>query len=136
MQSVTIRVPATTANLGPGYDCLGIALGLANRVTVTRQPETPDSKDGFHPGDAMAREAAETFFLKTSLPEFPFSWSIEGEVPRSRGMGSSVTVRLGLLSGLNVLAGSPSQNTTFLNSAPNWRGIRTTLHQRRSAASL
>jgi homoserine kinase len=107
MQSVTIRVPATTANLGPGYDCLGIALGLANRVTVVSQPQSPSSKDGFHPGDAMAKEAAETFFLKTSLPEFPFSWFIEGEVPPSRGMGSSVTVRLGLLSGLNVLAGEP-----------------------------
>lgn len=107
MQSVTIRVPATTANLGPGYDCLGIALGLANRVTVTRQPAAPVSKEGFHPGDAMAREAAETFFLKTGLAEFSFVWTIEGEVPPSRGMGSSVTVRLGLLSGLNALAGSP-----------------------------
>ena len=36
MKSVTTRVPATTANLGPGYDCLGIALGIANRVTVQR----------------------------------------------------------------------------------------------------
>lgn len=107
MQSVITRVPATTANLGPGYDCLGIALGLANRVTVHRLPAHPVSTDGFHPGDAMAKEAAETFFLKTSLAEFPFSWSIEGDVPPSRGMGSSVTVRLGLLNGLNVLAGSP-----------------------------
>jgi len=107
MQSVTIRVPATTANLGPGYDCLGIALGLANRVSVHREPTPPLSKEGFQPGDAMAKEAAETFFLKTGLPEFPFSWSIEGEVPPSRGMGSSVTVRLGLLGGINALAGSP-----------------------------
>jgi len=107
MQSVTIRVPATTANLGPGYDCLGIALGLANRVTVTREPEQPVSREGFHLGDAMAREAADAFFLLTGLHEFPFSWSIEGEVPPSRGMGSSVTVRLGLLGGINALAGSP-----------------------------
>src|SRR5687767_11439889 len=34
MSEVTIRIPATTANLGPGFDCLGIALQLANRVTV------------------------------------------------------------------------------------------------------
>jgi homoserine kinase len=109
MQSVITRVPATTANLGPGYDCLGIALGLANRVTVQRQSTPTISKEGFHAGDAMAKEAAETFFLKTSLSEFPFSWSIEGDVPPSRGLGSSVTVRLGLLNGLNVLAGSPLQ---------------------------
>ena len=35
------------------------------------------------------------------------SWKITGEVPRSRGLGSSVTVRLGVLHGLNELAGSP-----------------------------
>ena len=34
MKIVTTRVPATTANLGPGYDCLGVALGIANLVTV------------------------------------------------------------------------------------------------------
>ncbi len=115
MQSVTFRVPATTANLGPGYDCLGIALGLANRVTVNRTQSLPKAPaDGFHPGDAMAAEAAEHFFRKSGLTEFPFSWTIEGEVPPSRGLGSSVTVRLGLLSGLNALAGAPlSQQTLF-----------------------
>ena len=108
MQSVTFRVPATTANLGPGYDCLGIALGLANRVTVTRLAAVQEKPPlGFHPGDAMAAEAAEQFFLRSGLTEFPFAWSIEGEVPRSRGLGSSVTVRLGLLAGLNALADSP-----------------------------
>ncbi len=54
----------------------------------------------------MASEAAGVFFSQTGLSEFPFKWSIAGDVPRSRGMGSSVTVRLGLLAGLNALAGS------------------------------
>ncbi len=107
MQSATIRVPATTANLGPGYDCLGIALGLANQVTVTRLDVKPAASAEFHPGDAMVAEVAEHFFRKAALPDFPFSWSITGDVPPSRGMGSSVTVRLGILAGLNALCHSP-----------------------------
>src|SRR2546423_6525648 len=36
MQQVTVRVPASTSNLGPGYDCLGVALRLHNSVTLVR----------------------------------------------------------------------------------------------------
>jgi homoserine kinase len=55
----------------------------------------------------MAREAADLFFGKTKTKSFAFHWSVEGDVPRSRGLGSSVTVRLGVLHGLNELAGRP-----------------------------
>jgi homoserine kinase len=41
------------------------------------------------------------------VDSFAFHWEIEGDVPESRGMGSSVTVRLGLLHGLNELTGKP-----------------------------
>jgi homoserine kinase len=99
MDSVTIRVPATTANLGPGFDCLGIALALANRTTVRRAADARV--------DGMAAQAAALFWKASGIGEFAFGWSIEGDVPRSRGMGSSVTVRLGLLHGLNELAGRP-----------------------------
>jgi homoserine kinase len=99
MDSATIRVPATTANLGPGFDCLGIALALANHVTVQRSDAPP--------AEGMAAEAARLFWQASGLGAFPFTWSIQGEVPRSRGLGSSVTVRLGLLHGLNELAGRP-----------------------------
>ena len=34
MDEITVRVPATSANLGPGFDCLGVALDLHIRVTV------------------------------------------------------------------------------------------------------
>jgi homoserine kinase len=47
------------------------------------------------------------FFESTGAEPFSFGWEIVGDVPQSRGMGSSVTVRLGLLHGLNVLAGAP-----------------------------
>jgi len=98
MNSITLRVPATTANLGPGYDCLGVALRIYNRITV--QKGRPAAKP--HP---MAVKAASRFFEIAEVAPFDFDWSITGDVPRSRGLGSSVTVRLGILHGLNELAG-------------------------------
>ena len=98
MNSVITRVPATTANLGPGYDCLGVALGIANRVTV--QPA-----EGIeHP--KIVADAAALFFKTAAIEPIGFSWMIEGEVPQSRGLGSSVTVRLGVLHGLDALSGA------------------------------
>ena len=95
MKSVTTRVPATTANLGPGYDCLGVALGIANLVTV--QPA-----EGIkHP--KIVADAAALFFQTAGIEPFGFAWHIEGEVPQSRGLGSSVTVRLGVLHGLDAI---------------------------------
>ncbi len=99
MNEVTISVPATTANLGPGYDCLGVALQIYNRVTVA-PAAAPQA-------DAMATVAAEKFFAASGAAPFGFSWKIAGDVPRARGLGSSVTVRLGLLHGLNELAARP-----------------------------
>lgn len=104
-QSVTISVPATSANLGPGYDCLGLALSLYNRTTVTLL----EGKPRIEPHHPMVETIAALFFQQPDVEEapFPFSWSIAGEVPQSRGLGSSVTVRLGVLMGLNELCGSP-----------------------------
>jgi homoserine kinase len=98
--TVTVAIPGTTANVGPGFDSFGIALDVANLVTVsngtTRAPLPP-----------MVRETAESFFLGCGLPPFEFSWKITGKVPQARGLGSSVTVRLGVLTALNVLCGRP-----------------------------
>lgn len=98
MNSVTIRVPATTANLGPGFDCLGVALGIANFVTVRPKEGVEQPK--------IAADAAALFFKTAGTKPLGFEWSIEGEVPRSRGLGSSVTVRLGILHGLDALTGA------------------------------
>ena len=42
MESVTVRVPATSANVGPGFDTMGIALSLYNYLTFTRAEKTTD----------------------------------------------------------------------------------------------
>ena len=99
MQHVTVRVPASTSNLGPGFDCLGIALRLHNDVTVRRGSSARL--------DPLVRQAGERFFQEAGVKRFPFSAVIAGDVPAARGLGSSVTVRLGVMHGLNTLAGGP-----------------------------
>jgi homoserine kinase len=105
----TIQIPASTTNLGPGFDCLGAALQLYNRVYIERTgnlgPET-------HP--LIIEDAAKAFFSAGELDRFPFRINISGDVPSARGLGSSVTVRLGVLLGLNALTGSPlTRNQIF-----------------------
>ncbi len=104
--SVTIRVPGTSANIGPGYDCMGLALDLSNRVTITRLPSGAKPIEQPH---RMVQDIAEAFFSEqgANVAPFPFSWEIGGDVPISRGLGSSVTLRLGVLMGLNELSGQP-----------------------------
>ena len=101
MQKVTVRVPASTSNLGPGFDCLGIALRLYNNVTISRRRGRP--------AGPMVRAAAGAFFDRAKRKPFPFSCAIAGDVPACRGLGSSVTVRLGVINGLNELADRPLQ---------------------------
>jgi len=100
MQKVTVRVPASTSNLGPGFDCLGIALRLYNNVTISRRRGEVDS---------LVSAAADAFFERAQRKPFPFSCSIAGDVPSARGLGGSATVRHGVVHGLNVLAGRPLQ---------------------------
>jgi homoserine kinase len=99
MEAVTVRVPASTSNLGPGFDCLGVALRLYNNVTVARKTTRPL--------DPIVHDAATRFFAQTKRKPFAFSCAIDGNVPSARGLGGSVTVRLGVLHGLNELSGRP-----------------------------
>jgi homoserine kinase len=93
-----VRVPASTSNLGPGFDCLGLALNLYNTATVERA-ERPGRLSG------MVSDTAAAFFkrLGGKIAPFGINANVAGDVPVSRGLGSSVTVRLGLLLGLAEL---------------------------------
>jgi homoserine kinase len=101
MQQVTVRVPASTSNLGPGFDCLGVALRIYNEVTVSRGRARPVMM--------MAKSAAEAFFERAKCRPFSFACSVAGEIPQSRGLGSSAALRLGVVQGLNELADRPLQ---------------------------
>jgi homoserine kinase len=96
---VRVRVPGTTANLGPGFDCLGVALSCSNTIAVIRDPKAPTP-------DGMIGQTAGFYFHAAKVKPFAFTAKIAGNVPPSRGLGSSVTVRLGVLAGLNALAGN------------------------------
>ncbi|MDR2462573.1 MAG: homoserine kinase [Verrucomicrobiales bacterium] len=107
MNSLSIRVPATSANIGPGFDCLGIALQLYNVVTIS-DADSPWA-------DQFIAAAAQSFFHKAGLAPRNFALSISGDVPRSRGLGSSVTVRLGLIAALNAWHEKPLTMTEVLD---------------------
>jgi len=98
VQQVTVRVPASTSNLGPGFDCLGVALSLYNNITVSRSKQSAVS--------GMIRDAARKFFAAARCKAFKSSCDIRGDIPIARGLGSSVTVRLGVLHALNEIAGT------------------------------
>jgi homoserine kinase len=96
---LTARVPATSANLGPGFDCFGLALDLCNEVTldteatpgVTWEGEGADElpTDG---GDVVSR-AIRAAFERWSEPEGrevpPLSLHGVNRIPLARGLGSS-----------------------------------------------
>ena len=114
MQQVTVRVPGSTSNLGPGFDCLGLALRLYNHVTISRRVASRP--------DAIIRAAAKLFFTHAERAAFPFSCSIIGDVPRSRGLGGSATVRLGVLQGLNALTQNPLNRRELFDLAARLEG--------------
>jgi homoserine kinase len=106
-QQVTIRVPASTSNLGPGFDCLGVALRLYTTVILRPARNSPLP--------LIASEASRRFFAATRASEFSFACKIDAEVPIARGLGSSATVRLGVLHALNELSGGLlSRNELFV----------------------
>jgi len=106
-------VPASTSNLGPGFDCLGLAVQLYNTTTISRI-------EGHSQPDGMIGETATAFFQRAAgkpISSFGFEARIEGDIPTSRGLGSSVTVRLGMLMGLAELVkdSTPVSREQLLN---------------------
>jgi len=107
-RSVTVRVPGSTSNCGAGFDTLGMAVNLYNDVTVrrTKQSGARPATAAAAAGTAMAAEAAAEFFRRAGETPFGFVFRIAGDVPMSRGLGSSVTLRAGIVAALNELSGA------------------------------
>ena len=106
--TVTVRVPGSTSNCGAGFDTLGLALSVYNRITLTRsggsRPEPERSSDAA--AEEIVTESARRFFRIGSARPAGFRYRIEGEVPSGRGLGSSATVIAGVLAGLDALHGT------------------------------
>jgi homoserine kinase len=136
---VTIRVPGSTSNCGAGFDTLGLALSVYNRVSLQRE-EAPGAATGWLPrpereadgrADKMVAAAAEAFGRLARVGGFAFSYRIDGEVPPARGLGSSITVIGGVLAGLNVLCGAPLSREQLVAVASHLEG-----HPDNAAAGL
>lgn len=112
------RVPASTTNLGHGFDCLGIALGLANTITVTPGGDgvtAPGAADpGLQPMAERVRAACVQAWGKT-VPGFAVA--VAGDVPIARGMGSSATILCGVAAACRELAGLPADPGAVLEVA-------------------
>ena len=108
LSQVTVRVPGSTSNCGAGFDTLGLALTIYNNVTLTRGDwrGAKAATDADVAGLNMADEAAQLFFVRAGVEEFGFTLRVEGDVPMSRGLGSSVTLRAGVVAALNELSGA------------------------------
>ncbi|HSL43392.1 MAG TPA: homoserine kinase [Anaerolineales bacterium] len=125
---ITIRVPATSANLGPGFDCLGLALDLWNDTVMTLAIEytvqvTGEGKERLVPGEnnliiRSAQKLAER--VGKRLP--PFHVDCINRIPLSSGLGSSAAAKLTGLLGANVLLGKPLTKDEILQLATEMEG--------------
>lgn len=125
--TVSISVPATTANLGPGFDCIGAALTLYNEFKFTRlssaDPGVKITVSGIEADRVNTDDSnlAYQSFLKLyqHLNETPPAVEIEIKlaVPLARGLGSSATAIVGGLVGANQLAGSPLDKNEIMKIA-------------------
>jgi homoserine kinase len=115
MTTAIIRVPATTANLGSGFDCIGAALNLYNEFTFT-PIDTENLVIAVRGLEAAkvntdASNLAYQSFCKLyeRIDRSPpvIQLEIKLAVPLARGLGSSATAIVGGLLGANALAGDP-----------------------------
>ena len=127
---ITIRVPATTANLGAGFDCIGAALSMYNEFTFT-PIDTADlviAVQGLEAAkvDTGASNLAYQAFLKlyARIDRTPpvIQLEIHLGVPLARGLGSSATAIVGGLLGANALAGNPLSQTEVMQLAIEMEG--------------
>ena len=117
--SVTVTVPATTANIGPGFDCLGAAFNVYNRFHFTPFTPLSDSEpfqitiEGTEATRVNAGSGNLVYksylkcYERLGQPAPPIHLKIVLGVPLSRGLGSSSTAIVGGIVGANALAGSP-----------------------------
>ena len=118
-----VKIPATSANLGPGFDCLGLALQLYNSIIV--EPSRPfkisltgSYQDGIPADESNLVWRTMCHFWK--LIHYPIpsvALTFENNIPPSRGLGSSSAAIVGGLVAANALAGSPYSKYKLLQIA-------------------
>src|SRR5690625_2077954 len=115
-QAARVRVPATTANFGPGFDALGMALTLYNRFELERRPAAegivveatgPDADKVPQGRDNLVVQGAEAVWREADMPPAGWRVRLETEIPFGGGLGSSASAIVGGAAAANALAGNP-----------------------------
>ena len=131
---VSVKVPATTANIGPGFDSLGMALPLYNTITIeeTVLPGTgieinvmadSDSIDQISldnvptDEDSIVYKAIELLYNSIGQTPSELKINIQSNIPVARGLGSSSSVIVGALIAANELLGRPADEVALLSIA-------------------
>jgi homoserine kinase len=110
--SVRVRVPATSANLGPGFDSLGLALQLHSYIRITRRDSAGSQRvvasgcgtNVPHDESNICYRAAVKLLQHVGAPAHDFVIEAENNIPLSRGLGSSSAARVGSLVAANEWA--------------------------------
>ncbi|GAA4854166.1 homoserine kinase [Paenibacillus vulneris] len=120
---VRVKVPASTANLGPGFDTLGMALDLYAWIEMGIAEETKihligDQMSGI-PTDKsnLIYEVAQMVFDKAGVKHPELEISMYSDIPLTRGLGSSASAIVGGLAAANALIGSPLSDDTLFQMA-------------------
>ena len=118
MKRVTIRVPATTANLGPGFDAFGCALSLYTDVTFEETEaglEITGCDEAYAGPDNMAYTAYCAVLESLSEEIRGVKIHIDAQIPICRGLGSSAALLVAGAMGANVLRGNKLSTQGLLN---------------------
>ena len=128
MPGLTATVPATVANLGPGFDCLGMAIDLTNEISVDLDAEPGVVVEGEGRGE-LPEDASNLVFRSMaylareaggSLP--PFRLASRNRIPLQRGLGSSASAVVGGLLLADRLLGSGLSAERLLEVAVDLEG--------------
>jgi homoserine kinase len=142
---VRVRVPATSANLGPGFDALGLALDLFEEVHLRRLEDgevgpTPRPRitvrghgAGRLPADESlyAYQGAVAVYRRLGRPVPPLALELENRIPRSGGLGGSAAAVVAGATAANALEGHPLSAEDVLEIATALEG-----HPDNAAAAL
>ena len=131
MNAFCVAAPATTANLGPGYDCLGLALDLWNTVEVDVLPRgsspvvevTGEGAGELEEGTGnLVYRAMEFLFAEADAELPPVGLRCRNEIPLARGLGSSAAAIAGGLAAANHLCDSKFPAADLLEMAATIEG--------------
>ena len=107
---VKLRVGATSANIGPGFDCIGVALNLYNTVSIEESDEcvviSRNIKERADENNIFIKSARAVYDM-CGKPFYGIRVTQETKIPPARGLGSSSACISAAICGANALLGEP-----------------------------